>query len=146
MKKIIYTNSDGALCIVHPCCNTYGETLTTDAEIEQRAWNKLPVDAINPVFVDESVIPTDRTFRNAWEHGGDSVTQNITKAKNIAHDKRREARSAEFSPLDIKATIPSEATAAEAARAVVRAKYATMQTAIESASTVDEIKSALENK
>ena len=146
MKKIIYTNSDGALCIVHPCCNTYGETLTTDAEIEQRAWNKLPVDAINPVFVDESVIPTDRTFRNAWEHGGDSVTQNITKAKNIAHDKRREARSAEFAPLDIKATIPSEATAAEAARAVVRAKYATMQTAIESASTVDEIKSALENK
>ena len=146
MKKIIYTNSDGILCVVHPCRNTIGETLTTDSEIEQRAWNKLPVDAINPVFVDESVIPTDRTFRNAWEHGGDSVTQNITKAKNIAHDKRREARSAEFSPLDIKATIPSEATAAEAARAVVRAKYATMQTAIESASTVDEIKSALENK
>jgi hypothetical protein len=25
-------------------------TLTTDAEIEQRAWDKLPVDAINPVF------------------------------------------------------------------------------------------------
>ena len=72
-----------------------------------------------------------------------SITINIDKAKGIAHDKRREARSAEFAPLDIKATIPSEATAAEAARAAIRAKYAAMQTAIDAASTVDEIKAAM---
>ncbi len=36
------------------------------------------------------------------------ITINIDKAKAIAHDKRRQARSAEFAPLDIKATIPSE--------------------------------------
>ena len=143
MRKILFTNIDGSLSVAHPVCNTIGETLTTDAEIEQRAWDKLPVDAINPVFVDESVIPTDRTFRNAWEHGGNLVTQNITKAKNIAHDKRREARSAEFAPLDIKATIPSEATAAEAAREVIRAKYAVMQTAIDAASTIDQIKAVM---
>ena len=71
------------------------------------------------------------------------ITININKAKGIAHDKRREARSAEFAPLDIKATIPSEATAAEAARQAVREKYAAMQTAIDSASTVDEIKAAM---
>ena len=74
------------------------------------------------------------------------ITINIDKAKTIAHDKRREARSAEFAPLDVKATIPSEATAAETARVAIRAKYATMQTAIDSATTVDEIKSVLENK
>ena len=71
------------------------------------------------------------------------ITINITKAKNIAHDKRREARSAESAPLDIKATIPSEAIAAEAARQVVRDKYATMQTAIDAATTVDAIKAAM---
>ena len=71
------------------------------------------------------------------------ITINIEKAKTIAHDKRREARSAEFAPLDIKATIPSEATTAEAARAAIRVKYATMQTAIDSASTIDEIKAAM---
>lgn len=71
------------------------------------------------------------------------ITINIDKAKGIAHDKRREARSAEFAPLDIKATIPSEATAAEAARQAVRDKYAAMQTAIDSASTLDEIKAAM---
>jgi hypothetical protein len=71
------------------------------------------------------------------------ITININKAKTIAHDKRREARSAEFAPLDIKSTIPSEATAAEAARQVVRDKYAIMQTAIDSASTVEQIKIAI---
>jgi hypothetical protein len=72
-----------------------------------------------------------------------SITINVTKAKDIAHDKRREARSFEFAPLDIKATIPSEAAAAETARQVIRDKYAAMQTAIDSASTVDEIKAAM---
>lgn len=71
------------------------------------------------------------------------ITINIIKAKNIAHDARRTARSAEFAPLDIKATIPSEATAAETARQVVRDKYATMQTAIDATSTIDEIKAAM---
>ena len=71
------------------------------------------------------------------------ITINITKAKAIAHDKRREARTLEFAPLDIKATIPSEAAAAEAARQVIRDKYAAMQTAIDAASTVDEIKAAM---
>lgn len=71
------------------------------------------------------------------------ITVNVTKAKAIAHDIRRQARSTEFAPLDIKATIPSEATAAETARQAVRDKYAAMQTAIDSASTVDEIKAAM---
>ena len=71
------------------------------------------------------------------------ITINITIAKTIAHDARRTARSAEFAPLDIKATIPSEATAAETARQAVRDKYATIQTAIDSASTVDQIKAAM---
>jgi hypothetical protein len=52
------------------------------------------------------------------------ITVNLQKAKNIANDKRRAARSAEFAPLDIKATIPSEAAAAEAERQVIRDKYA----------------------
>ena len=71
------------------------------------------------------------------------ITVNITKAKSIAHDARRAARSAEFAPLDIKATIPSEAAAAETARQVIRDKYATMQTAIDAATTTDEIKAVM---
>jgi hypothetical protein len=71
------------------------------------------------------------------------ITINIDKAKTIAHDKRRTARTAEFAPLDIKATIPSEAVAAEAARQLIREKYASMQSAINSAETIEEIKTAI---
>ena len=71
------------------------------------------------------------------------ITINVDKAKNIAHDIRRLKRAEEFAPLDIKATIPSEAAAAESARQVVRDKYADMQTEIDSASTPEEIKAAL---
>ena len=73
------------------------------------------------------------------------ITININKAKTIAHEKRRQARSAEFAPLDIKATIPSEATAAEAARQVIRDKYAAMQVAIDTAANLDAIKIELNN-
>ena len=68
------------------------------------------------------------------------ITVNIEKAKLIAHDKRREARAEEFKQLDIQATIPAMAAQAEAERQVLRDKYAEMQTEIDAASTVDEIK------
>ena len=67
------------------------------------------------------------------------ITINIDKAKTIAHDKRREARSAEYAPLDIKATIPSETVAAEAARALIRTKYAELQADIDAATTVEQL-------
>ena len=68
------------------------------------------------------------------------IAINIDKAKAIAHDKRRAARAAEFAPLDIKATIPSEAVAAEAARQAIRDKYAVIQSDIDSAPGVPELK------
>lgn len=71
------------------------------------------------------------------------IVINLDKAKNIGHEMRREKRSAEFAPLDIKATIPSEAVAAEAERQAIREKYALIQDAIDVAATPDEIKSAL---
>lgn len=75
-----------------------------------------------------------------------SIVINLDKAKAIVHDKRRAARSAEFAPLDIKATIPSEAAAAEAARQAIREKYAAMQTQIDAAQTPDELKALMPTK
>lgn len=68
------------------------------------------------------------------------ITINLTKAKDIAHDKRRTVRAAEFAPLDIKATIPAEAVQAETARQAIRDKYALIQTEIDSAASVQELK------
>ena len=74
------------------------------------------------------------------------ITINIDKAKGIAHDARRTARSAEFEPLDniIAKQIPGTAAQeAEAQRQSIRDKYAVMQDAIDAAVTVDEIKAAM---
>ena len=71
------------------------------------------------------------------------ITINIDKAKTIAHEVRRAARTEEFKPLDVKATIPSEAVAAEAERQAVRDKYAAMQVAINGAETPEQIKEAM---
>lgn len=71
------------------------------------------------------------------------IVINIDKAKAVAHDLRRAARSVEFAPLDIKATIPSEAVAAEVARQTIREKYAVMQIQIDAATTVNEIKAVM---
>ena len=68
------------------------------------------------------------------------IKVNIAKAQEIANGLRRAARSAEFAPLDIKATIPSEAAAAEEARATIRAKYEDMQAAIKAATDVTALK------
>ena len=74
------------------------------------------------------------------------ITVNITKAKAIAHDRRRAARAEEFKPHDeiIATRIPGIAEAeAESARQAIRDKYAAVQTAIDAAVTTDEMKVAL---
>ena len=74
------------------------------------------------------------------------ISINIDKAKVIGHDIRRKQRDEEFAPHDaiIAKQIPGvDAQAAEAARLEIRSKYAAIQTQINSATTPDEIKSAL---
>lgn len=71
---------------------------------------------------------------------------NIDKAKAIGHDIRRKAREKEFAPYDaaIAKQIPGQIDGAEAARQVIRDKYAVIQAQIDAASTPEEIKAALE--
>ena len=98
-------------------------------------------------IVSEADIPSDRYFRNAWVMGDCCVDHDIDKCKQIGHDKRRAARDEEFKPHDevIMKQIPgADADAAEAARAAIRTKYEQVQTAIDAATTPDEIKAALE--
>ena len=67
------------------------------------------------------------------------ITINIDKAKAISHDRRRDARTKEFAPLDIKATIPSEAAQAETDRQAIREKYAVIQEQIDAAQDVETL-------
>ena len=64
----------------------------------------------------------------------------ISKAKEIAHEKRRAARAVEFAPLDVQVTIPTMSEQAEAKRAEIRSKYSTIQAQIDAAESVDVLK------
>ena len=135
MKKIIYQNPDGTVSIVTPSGKVLIEDLPeklglTDYEI-----------------VEDEVLPTDRTFRNAWVKTEATVVEDLTKSKALGHDMRRSKRAEEFKPYDdlISKKIPgSDTDAAEASRATIRTKYATMQTSIDEATTTELIKTALE--
>jgi len=74
------------------------------------------------------------------------ITIDMTKAKDIAHEKRRAARAEEFKPYDevIMKRIPGvDAQQAEAARQAIREKYATLQAQMDAAQTADELKALL---
>ena len=72
-----------------------------------------------------------------------SITINMTKAKVIAHESRRTVRNAAFAPLDIKATIPAEATQAEADRDIIRVADAALQVSMDAASDADTLKALM---
>jgi len=130
--KIIYSTDTG-ISIVHP---------TGELTIEEVADKDVP-DGSDYEIVEDDAIPIDRTFRNAWRKGLGKVDIDLPAATEITHEKRRAKRATEFAPLDIKATIPSEAAAAETARAAIRAKFDAMQADIDACSDVAALKSII---
>ena len=57
-KRIIYPSEDGGVCIIVPA--------DCGLTIEQIAQKDVPAGKAYKI-VDANDIPTDRTFRNAWE-------------------------------------------------------------------------------
>ena len=133
MKTIVFKNENGLLSI--------GFCLS-DAAVEETA-EKMAGGREYKIMASRE-LPPDREFMPAWELG-DAITINIQKAKLIGHDKRRKARELEFEPYDdaIAKQIPNVKDVAEEKRIQIRAKYADIQEKIDSASSVEEIKQAL---
>ena len=71
------------------------------------------------------------------------IQVDISKAKEITHEKRWAARALEFAPLDVEATIPAMSEQAEAKRAEIRDKYAEIQAQIDRANSVDTLKNII---
>lgn len=136
-KRIIFQNAEGGVSIVIPAPGIS----------QEEALKAVPAGA-NYEIVDAADIPDDRTFRNAWFHDTTPAPQKIgvdlNAAKDVAHTMRRAKRAEEFAPLDVKATIPSEATAAEAARQAIRDKYAVLQNQINQSADVGQLKAVIE--
>ena len=73
---------------------------------------------------------------------------NLTKAKTISHDIRRQKRAEEFQPLDevIMKQIPgTDVQAVEAQRQTIRDKYADIQSEIDAAEDSDQLKNIIDS-
>ena len=95
MSKIIFTNSKGIISVIHP--------ISGDAN---DAIKDVPVGISTYSIVDDSVIPTDRSFRGALVGNGVGVStativEDMTKAKEIHKAKIRTARVDKFAALDV---------------------------------------------
>ena len=88
MSKIIYTNSDGTVSIINP---------TGDVN---DAIKDVP-SGLSYEIVEDSAIPTDRSFRNAWKQNSKTIETDMTKAKEIHKNKIRIARTPKLAELDI---------------------------------------------
>ena len=88
MSKIIYTNSDGTVSII----NTTGDVNDAIKDVPS---------GLSYEIVEDSVIPTDRTFRNAWKQNNKTIETDIAKAREIHKNNIRNARTPKFAELDI---------------------------------------------
>ena len=57
MNKILYPNPEGGICVLHP---------TGELSIEDICQKDVPAGTPY-LIVEDDAIPSDRSFRNAWE-------------------------------------------------------------------------------
>ena len=88
MSKIIYTDSDGTVSVIHPIGDV------------NDAIKDVPT-GLSYEIVDDSVISSDRTFRNAWKQNSKVIETDMTKAKEIHKTNIRNARTPKLAELDI---------------------------------------------
>ena len=88
MSRIIYTNSDGTVSIITPAGDV------------NNAIKDVP-SGLSYEIVEDSVIPTDRSFRNAWKQNSKTIETDMTKAKEIHKTNIRTARVPKLAELDI---------------------------------------------
>ena len=88
MSKIIYTDSDGTVSVIHPI----GDVNDSIKDVPT---------GLSYEIVDDSVISSDRTFRNAWKQNSKVIETDMTKAKEIHKTNIRNARTPKLAELDI---------------------------------------------
>lgn len=73
------------------------------------------------------------------------IRVNIDTAREMVHEVRRVKRAEEFKPLDIEATIPALAEAAEQQRQLIRDKHVELQQQIDEAKDTQTLKAILDD-
>jgi len=144
MKRIIVDNGD-SVSVVIPAPEYVAELVSSGMTEDQAIEHIRQKDAPGGEIVKASALPNDRIFRAAWKKAGSAISVDIGKAKEVAHEMRREVRAEKFKRenLDVEATIPAKAAQAEARRQVIRDADAVVQGNINAAADVDSLKATI---
>ena len=137
MAKIIYTNDNGNMVVITP--------VSTELTVEEIAAKDVPAGK-SYTIVEDSQVPTDRSFRDAWALSDGSIQVEMTKAKDLMRDKIREVRKDLLASEDVTfmravETADADAQAASAARKQAL-RDAPLASAISNASDVTALKAA----
>ena len=106
MTMIIYNDPEtGILVEMFPCLNATNPATNKPFTVQEIADKDVP-DGVSYSIVEDSSVPTDLSFRDAWKGvgigtTGATVTEDITKAKEIHKTNIRLARASKFTDLDI---------------------------------------------
>ena len=116
MSRIIFSNSDGTLSFIVTCLNEINPATGQPFTIQEIADKDIPAGISTYSIVEDSVIPTDISFRNAWVGVGIGTTggvisEDITKAKEIHKTNIRKARIPKLAELDIEYQRATETSA-----------------------------------
>ena len=141
-KRIVFQSDEEIASVVIPAPDYSG----TMEDLLKKVVPENCQDSADIVEID--TVPSDRTFRNAWVTAkGKSVEVDLAKAKDVAKDKVRLARTPKFQELDIAYQRADEAGDADAKTAVVvkkqTARDATADTKITNADSVDNLKTGM---
>jgi len=132
IKRIVYTRPDGGVSVIVPAPNHFRELITRlkreDKAMEDVKTKVVPPDATNVETTDANNIPSDRSFRDAWERdtspAPESVKVNMPKARSIHMDRIRTARDAKLKDLDLAYMQADELGDAASKKAIVAEKQA----------------------
>ncbi|HAM42076.1 MAG TPA: hypothetical protein DCP69_12300 [Candidatus Omnitrophica bacterium] len=119
---------------------------TVDAEIARASVSFDPeqVPVISWRFAEESEIPTDRTYRNAWRDTGTGVEHDMVHARELHRNLLREARAPRLAALDL-AYLQADETNAQARKELIaeekqRLRDITLDPRIEAVQTIAELR------
>tara|TARA_R100001198_G_scaffold96908_1_gene89565 strand:- start:1743 stop:2111 length:369 start_codon:yes stop_codon:yes gene_type:complete len=98
----------------------------------------------NQIDATSATTPSNRDFRGAWSLSGTVISEDVTKAKEIFKDKIREIRAPllEAKDVELMKALETGASITDIATAKNALRDAPAASAINTASTIDELKAA----
>ena len=104
--RIIWENSDGTTSVLNPVLTCTNPATGKNFTIEEIAAKDVPAGITTYSIVDNSVLPSDRNFRNAWKATGlgnttATVGEDIAAARELHKTNIRNARAPKLAELDV---------------------------------------------